>query len=315
LEISCSIINKSKPCLGLISVEEETDKSKFKMFSPRRAISYMIWIGVPIGCLIFQLIFPYLSYSSWSAFFSLDAYNLASKSMILSSGVLLLLIPRLMTNLVDKSKIDLDTTTTIKKNIITIISCITAVVFNIFIVTVMMLPLASSMKFAFLNLVMTIITFCVLTLGILSLLLTIQLICDDFQDRVLELGRLKHAKTLIWQQTELVKTFRNIKEGLSPILFILILLLGLTALLCFFSVKPLLANGLVVTLNISNGILALAILYKLTSQSDQTFRVLSTNNDHRASVHVTLSVGYAAVISQWTLDIFRKFLKPLHNKF
>ena len=26
-----------------------------------------------------------------------------------------------------------------------------------------------------------------------------------------------------------------------------------------------------------------------------------------ATVHVTLSVGYAAVISQWTLDIFRKF--------
>ena len=34
-----------------------------------------------------------------------------------------------------------------------------------------------------------------------------------------------------------------------------------------------------------------------------------------ASVHETLSVGYAAVISQWTLDIFRKFLKPLHSKF
>ena len=30
-----------------------------------------------------------------------------------------------------------------------------------------------------------------------------------------------------------------------------------------------------------------------------------------ASVHVTLSVGYAAVISEWPLDIFRKFLKPL----
>ena len=29
------------------------------------------------------------------------------------------------------------------------------------------------------------------------------------------------------------------------------------------------------------------------------------------SVHVTLSVGYTAVISEWTLDIFRKFLKPL----
>ena len=34
-----------------------------------------------------------------------------------------------------------------------------------------------------------------------------------------------------------------------------------------------------------------------------------------ASVHVTLSVGYAAITSQWTLDIFRKFLKPLHSKF
>ena len=243
----------------------------------------MIWIAFPIGCLIGQLIFPPMSYSSWSAFFSLNAYNLANKSMLLTIGLLLLLIPRLMSNLVDKSKIDLDTTTTIKKNIITIISSITAVVFNIFLITVIMLPLASSMKFGFLYLVTTIIANCVSTLEILSLLLTIQLICDDFQDRVLELGRLKNAKTLIWQQTELVKTFRNIKEGLSPILFILILLLGLTALLCFFFVKPLLANGLVVTLNISNGILALAILYKLTSQCDQTFRILSANNDHLRS--------------------------------
>ena len=31
-----------------------------------------------------------------------------------------------------------------------------------------------------------------------------------------------------------------------------------------------------------------------------------------ASVHVALSVGYAAVISEWTLDFFRKFLIPLH---
>ena len=254
------------------------------MFNPRKSISVMIWIAIPIGCCVGQTILPSISYLSWSVFFSLNPFNLAMKSMNFTCSVLLLLIPRLLSNLVDKSKIDLDTTTTIKKNIITIISWILVVIFNITLTTMMILLQVPLMPFASLYLVMTIITYCVSTFEIISLLLTMQLICDDFKSRVLEIGKIRHAKTLTWQQTELVKTFRNIKEGCSPILFIFILLLSLTAVLLFFSVKSVLAYGLLVpTMFISSGIFALAILYKITSQCDQTFGVLSTNNDHLRS--------------------------------
>ena len=264
---------------GLIPVTEDNDdrKWKFQMFHIKTAISYFIWFVIPTACITGQIIVTSLSNQTWEQFFGFNIYNLAIHSQSFLPCAIYLVIPGLLANLVEKSMIDLDTNTEFKDHIYTIISGIFYVTLNgiLFIYLLQVLPFNVTLAIT-----LSISIILILTFEMDCLLLVLHNVSKDFERKFFEAGKIVQIERFAALHIELVKRFRGIKQGFSPILFILTMLLGLTALVMFYSVKSYLAvNTLLVVFYIINGICQLAILYYVASLCDATYNILSSNND------------------------------------
>ena len=254
--------------------EDDSGKLKFQVFHLKTAISYFIWCIIPTSGTVCQRLLLSLS---WEQFFALNILNLADKCMFVTTCALPFLLPGLMANLVEKSESDLNTITKLNDFKIKIALGISVAVFNL--ATTLYIFQSMNLNNFPLMVLLNVGIYFSISFEMICLLLVIQTVSDLFERRILKARKIDQVGILTAKHLQLVQLFRKIKEGLSPILFNLIMLFGLTGLLLFYSIKPYLPYGHIMPLiYFVNGFCLLSILYNITSKCERIYGCLFSNN-------------------------------------
>lgn len=256
--------------------EDESGKLKFKICNLKTVLSYSIWFVVPSVCSICQAVLTSVTFGTSTFLKNFNINNLATMSLTTFSTVLPFILPGMMGNLVEKSMLDLETITRPTQNLISILA-------GIIIVGVNMLPtffdtkLSQMENFEIIR-VIYLIKVAFLTFEILSFLMLLQTISQDFQCKMCEARNTEHVEFMASKQLEIVEGFRKMKTGFSPMLFVTISLFGSTALMLFYSFKSSVVYGYSMPiLNLTTGFCFFAILYAITSQCDCIYKAFHSN--------------------------------------